>query len=80
MSKAYFSLIVRFDRGDRWAVQFGDYDRETVQAEAEEYGDAYRVKIIKTAPDQSAINLAVALQNAKLTPALEGINLVFNEA
>ena len=78
MAKSYFSLIVRFTRGDRWAVQFGDYDRETVEAEAEEYGDAYKVKIIKSAPEQSAINLAVALQNAKLTPALEGIELVFD--
>jgi len=67
MSKAYYTLIVRFDALDRWAVQFGDYDREVVEAEAMEYsGGCYATKIIKTAASQLAVNLAVANLNSEL--------------
>lgn len=64
IQKAYFSLLVRFDEFDQWSIQFGDYDRETVQQEATEYeGGSYAVKIINTAANQESINEKVAKFN-----------------
>lgn len=65
--KSYFSLIVRFDEFDTWSVQFGDYDKETVQDEISEYsGGCYAVRIIKTKDDQASIMAKVAELNRKL--------------
>lgn len=62
--KDYFSLVVRFDEFDTWSVQFGDYDKETVQQESTEYeGGCYAVKIIKTAANQESIDEKVAKLN-----------------
>lgn len=67
IQKAYFSLVVRFDEFDQWSIQFGDYDRETVQQEATEYeGGCYAVKIIKTADTQASIDEKVEKLNSLL--------------
>lgn len=68
---AYYTLVQRID--GRWSIQFGDYDRETVAAEREDYkchydcGEMIRVKdlkIIKTASaHQRLIDAAVAKLN-----------------
>jgi hypothetical protein len=67
MKKAYYSIVVRFDEFDTFSVQFGDYDREVVEEECEEYsGNCYQVKIIKTEAGQAAIMAKVAELNSKL--------------
>lgn len=61
----YYSIIVKFEKNDSWSVQFGDYDKECCIDELEDsYGDCYKAKIIKTAPDQESINAEVARLNA----------------
>lgn len=65
MSK-YFTLLTRDDATSRWGIQFGDYSRANVEAEAR---DAYREtkaanrRIICTGAEQSDIDAAVAELN-----------------
>lgn len=67
MARKYHTLAVRED--GRWAPQFGDYDRETVDSEREEYRDkghkARDLRIITTGDTQAAINAGIANLNAK---------------
>lgn len=64
-NKQYYSIIVKFEKGDNWSVQFGDYDKKCCEDELEDsYGDCHKAKIIKTAPDQESINAEVARLNA----------------
>lgn len=66
MAKKYFSLVVKED--GRWSVQFGDYDRECVESERDDYADrghkASALRILATADSQAAIDLAVGKLNA----------------
>jgi len=67
MSKQYFSVIAKESKSDKWSIQFGDYDRTVAQDEADdmkESGEWAMVKVIKTAPQQAAIESAVAALNA----------------
>ena len=65
--QVYFTLLVRFDEFDSWSIQFGDYDRETVLAESEEYsGGCYATKIILTYDDQASIDAMVNKLNELL--------------
>lgn len=60
--KTYYTLAVR--DGGKWAAQFGDYDREVVDQEREDayLSNPYKpadLRILRTAPDQMAIDLAI---------------------
>lgn len=71
MARTYYTLITRDwdnEAGEMgpWSPQFGDYDRETVQDEREEYLNEYSsrdVKIIMSKDDQASINARVAKEN-----------------
>jgi len=67
MITPYYSLLIR-EHG-KWSVEFGDYDRETVEFERADilyysgYG-ARDLKIIKSGVSQSSIDAAVAKLNS----------------
>jgi hypothetical protein len=70
MSRPYFTLVSRDNINADWTIEFGDYDRETVQSELDDYCDhdypAANLKIIRTADArQSTIDAAVAALNAR---------------
>lgn len=65
MAGSYFTLLGRQRGTQRWSIEFGDYDRQTVVEEASDYrrgvdGMHFESKIIKTKDDQRSINNAVA--------------------
>lgn len=68
MARRYHTLAVRED--GRWAPQFGDYDRETVEAERDDYRHgsqgikARDLRIVTTGPTQADIDAAIAKLNA----------------
>lgn len=67
MARAYFSVLIKDEKGDKGAIVFGDYDRTVANEEAQIYKEAgivYAVKVIKTAPNSEAIEAAVATLNA----------------
>ncbi|MNZ81401.1 hypothetical protein D3C78_1000650 [compost metagenome] len=68
-TKAYYSLLSREDDASPWTIEFGDYDKECVESEKEEYRDkgvkATNLKIIRTDDSQAAINAKVAQLNSK---------------
>jgi translation initiation factor IF-2 len=66
--RPYYSLISRED-DNRWYIQFGDYERNVVKDELNDYVDSMRykkkdLKIIVSADDQDSINAAVSSLNA----------------
>lgn len=66
MARPYHTLLVR--EGGIWAPQFGDYDRETVEAERDDYRDhdhkAKDLKIVTTKTTRQAeIEAVVAKLN-----------------
>lgn len=69
--RPYFTLAVRID--GRWSPEFGDFDRETVEAERQDYRDhdhkARDLKIITTAAGGRAVMDAIdKLNNAGARP------------
>lgn len=68
MSRRYYTLAVR-QGGPRWSPEFGDYDRELVEAEREDYRDhdvkARDLRILTTTPGQKAIVAAIAKLNGE---------------
>jgi hypothetical protein len=68
-SRTYHTLLSRDARTGRWCIEFGDYDRSTVEDELEDYLDhGYRrnqLRIIKTGDHQQDINAAVDALNAE---------------
>lgn len=71
MATKYYSLLTRevIPSGHVWAIAFGDYDRETVEFEREDYRDnghkAKDLKIITTDDSHAAIRAAVDKLNGK---------------
>jgi hypothetical protein len=69
MSHRYFTLIRREADG-KWAIEFGDYSRRTVQDELEDTVGGWEgirrkdLRIIQTSDDQASINAAVTALNA----------------
>lgn len=63
---AYYTLLSRND-DNQWVIEFGDYSKENVQSELNDYRDqGYKkknLKIISTGTTQNAINEAVAKLN-----------------
>jgi len=72
MARRYFTLLAK-EPNENWAPQFGDYDRETVEAERDEYKESIgstwpkgtKFSIISTADDQASIDACVAKLNFK---------------
>jgi len=52
MARLYFTLLQRDPNDGKWGIEFGDYDRETVEAERDDYRDhgakARDLKIVRT--------------------------------
>lgn len=70
MARKYHSLLLRTD--GRWGVEFGDYDRQCVADERDEYSRDYPardLKIITTGDAQADINAAVEKLNDWRTSA-----------
>lgn len=68
----YFTLLERDNDTTPWAIAFGDYDRDAVADEAQEYcEDGYHtsnLKIISTNEAQTSINAKVKELNSEVTP------------
>lgn len=62
----YFTMLVKFEGEGQWYPEFGDEEKDIVQAEAEAYReDGHRTKIITTEfRDQDAVFHAVVRINA----------------
>ena len=62
-NKPYYVLVIK-GPDSNWGVEFGDYERETVEFEQMTYEDTgYYTKIIRTTEDQKSIDLAVSQLN-----------------
>lgn len=76
MGRKYYTLLSKGNEvhhNGEWVIEFGDYDRETVEAERDEQRDAAKArqervsfKIITTGDKQADINAAVAKLNEAL--------------
>ncbi len=68
MARKYHTLLSREGFGFPWRIEFGDFDRETVDSERQEYRDngakAANLKVITTGARQGDIDSAVSLLNA----------------
>lgn len=60
--KQYHTLLIKYD--NQWFIEFGDYDRESVEEEAEEYRGEQ--KIITTSENQKEIDSVVNSMNTEL--------------
>ena len=67
--RAYFTLLSKGPDDDRWSIEFGDYDRNTVRDERDDMKDGHycdhRFRIIETGDTQAELDAAVALLNAR---------------
>lgn len=68
--RAYYTLAVRED--GRWTPQFGDYDRELVEFERQDYRDhghkARDLKIVTSIAGRRFVEAAIAKLNAEAPP------------
>lgn len=72
MARTYYTLVTRdWNDGAKamgpWTPQFGDYDREVVQDEREEYLNEYAasdLKIVTSGDTQAEIDERIAKLNA----------------
>ena len=62
MAKSYHLLVVQYEKGDLWSIDFGDYDRETVVFE-KECLSCYKSKIIKVLDNYDYIQVLKGLNN-----------------
>ena len=67
----YHSLLLM--RGDRWEIDFGDFDMDVVISESSQYDDDHDVPyiIITTSPDQDSINDEVHRMNKRVEEVKE---------
>lgn len=62
--RKYYTVIVQWGRGEVWTPQYGSFSKQDCIDELEDsFADAYKTRIISTAPEQSAINAAIARLN-----------------
>lgn len=65
----YYTLLSRGSAQDPWVIEFGDFLRNTVNAEFRYFRDrdvpASNMKIISTEEDQNSINAAVRKLNGQ---------------
>jgi len=63
----YYTLIEKTD--GLWSPQFGDFDREVVEDEKQDYIDsgsrAKNLRIIQTSPEQEYIDRRIAMFNPR---------------
>lgn len=59
----YYTLLVMVD--GRWCIEFGDYDKKVVEQEKFDSFSEDKTMIIKTSPNQHAINAKVAELNGE---------------
>ena len=64
----YYTLLIKNIETNLWGVEFGDFDRETVEDEKDYWRDSEgymgsRIKIIKTSESQKEIDEIVAILN-----------------
>lgn len=75
MAKRYYSLCIFWKDSERFSLEFGDYDKQTVLDEAADLimgsmgDDIVQYKVISTKDDQASINAAVDKLNATLKGA-----------
>lgn len=51
--RKYYLMIVQYEKGDQWCVEFGDYDRETVSDQLEnEWENFFKSKIRSVSNDR----------------------------
>lgn len=66
--RVYYTLLSREPHSTRWAIEFGDYDREVVRQERDDLKDGdycdHAFKIITTGETQAEIDAEVARLNA----------------
>lgn len=64
----YYTLVARDSKADKWAPQFGDYDREVVEQEMEDQKDSETFaffKVISSGASQAEIDAAVSKLNGR---------------
>lgn len=61
----YYTIIVQWEQNEAWMPQYGSFNRQDCVDEFldDSYADAFQVRIIATAPEQSAIEAAIAKLN-----------------
>lgn len=66
-TRRYFVLAARID--GRWCLEFGDFDRATVEAEREDYRDhghkARDLKVLTVGATDAAAQAAIATLNGE---------------
>lgn len=63
-STIYYTLLVKYEKGDNWSIAFGDCDKECVVNEIEDaYADAWKTEIICTMNNQMAVDSEVSRLN-----------------
>ena len=67
----YYTLIIRRSAGAAFEIDFGDYDRESVNDEMRGYIESGEhkpadLKIVRSKDDQASIETAVAAYNRKV--------------
>lgn len=66
--RVYYTLLSRGPDDTRWAIEFGDYDRNAVRDERDDMKDGHycdhAFKIITTGETQAEIDAEVARLNA----------------
>ena len=75
MTSQYYTLVVQHTPGEAFGIEFGDYTKADVLAEAKSMRESYgltvaQTRILKTDARQSSIQAAVSRLNSelKLTP------------
>ena len=60
--KAYYILAVQYEKGDLWAVDFGDYSKDVVIQEKEDtQHNVYKSKVIKTVDNYNYVTILATL-------------------
>ncbi|HDY88240.1 hypothetical protein LCGC14_2091570 [marine sediment metagenome] len=58
--RKYHTLLVKYEKGDKWEIAFGDFDKKVVQQEElDSYMDVYQALIITTSEEQVEIDSKV---------------------
>jgi hypothetical protein len=66
--KVYYSVIAQYEKGGKWCIEFGDYDKQVAADEMEtirESGQCHKVKLMVSGASQSAVNAELAKINLK---------------
>jgi hypothetical protein len=65
--KAYYTLLIRESSDEPWSIDFGDYDRANVHAEADErIADGFQTMIFTSTARQRDIEAMVIAINSSI--------------